>query len=161
MWIATTLNLWLKFDRHIFLSKISLLCSVSLILNWSDLHCAAVATFWVFDSGKFLIFVKFFLLYSFEGFLAIFKLQIRLQGHRISRRDYPWPSSYLLSCSGVAPSANYFKKHRFGTIFLVSESIRKPTSNPSIPGVWPYFPRSAAPGLQRLSISGTDCPVVE
>ena len=52
--IKTTTKMWAK-----FLSKFLLHCSVSLILNWSDLHCAAVAFFWVFHSDKLRIFCDF------------------------------------------------------------------------------------------------------
>ena len=128
------------------------------------MRCAAVAIFGVFNSDKLRILAflaKFFLYYSLEGFLAVQNVEIRVQRHRIKQGDISQTLLGLAARSGIADLAKYFEKHRFGTIFIVFESFRKPTSDPSISGHWPHFPRSSAPDFQRLLRSGTERLLVE
>ena len=143
------------------------ICSSVQSLWFSIDQTCTVQRYLYFDSltqanwGFFAIFVEFFLLYNLEGVLVVLKLQNRLQRHRISLHKYPGPFSSIPYCSGVASLAKYFEKHRFRTIFTVFEPFCKSTSGPFISGHWPYIPRSSAPGLQRLLISGTGRLLVE
>ena len=123
-------SLWSSTDQTCIVQR--LLLSESLTLtNW----------------GFFAILVKIFLFYSLEGVSTVLKAIYRVQRPWLSGGKFLWLLASLLFCSGIAPFAKFFEKQRSRTIFLVSGPFCKPTSDPSISGHWPLFPRSSAPGL--------------